>query len=406
MSRISGADGMMRNTLLIEALDPDLRAVRWVAFDAGGGAPDGVSRGTLEQAAALAAGRRVWLLVPATETLLTEARVPSRNRQRVLKALPFALEEQLAGHLDDLHFALGPSRDELHPVAVVARARMDAWLGACAAAGLQPDVLVPDVLILPLEAGHWTLWLRDESAMVRSGALEGFGCDRANLPLMLRHWREPVVPPLRVFGDPGELVAEGFEVEAEPGDPLLTMADAAGTPPLNLLQGRYSRSEQLSRLWRPWRATAALLVAGVVLGALYLGVDYHRLGQEQARIEAATAELFQQALPGSRMVNPRAQLQQRLASLERVAGGGPADFLALLGQAGPVLRGTGGLELQGANFRDGTLDLELTVANLQVLDRLKQQLAQDGGLSAEIQSAAADGEQRVKSRLRIAGGGS
>ena len=106
------------------------------------------------------------------------------------------------------------------------------------------------------------------------------------------------------------------------------------------------------------------------------------------------------------MVNPRAQLQQRLAALERGPGGGQADFLALLQQAGPVLRGTGGLELRGANFRDGTLDLELTVANLQVLDQVKQRLAEAGGLVAEIQSATADADQRVQSRLRIAGAGS
>ncbi|MCA1805925.1 MAG: type II secretion system protein GspL [Xanthomonadaceae bacterium] len=398
----------MRNTLLIEATDPDLHTVRWLAFDAGGATPEGVRAGRLEEAAALAAGRRVLLLVPATELLLTQARVPSRNRQRILKAVPFALEEQLAGNLDELHFALGPVRGEDHPVAVVARARMDAWLETCAAAGLQPDVLLPEVLALPLEEGQWTLLLRQEQAAVRTGALEGFGCERANLPLLLRQWREQEVPPLRVLGDPApELAQAGFELrEAEPRDPLLVMADRlADGPPLNLLQGRYSRSEQFSRLWRPWRATAALLVAGLVLDIVYLGIDYHRLGQEQARLEVATVELFRQALPGAtRMVNPRAQLQQRLAALERGAGGGQAGFLALLGQAGSVLRGTGGLELQGANFRDGTLDLELTVANLQVLDQLKQQLAQAGGLVVEIQSATADADQRVKSRLRIAGG--
>lgn len=400
----------MRNTLLIEANDPDLRTVRWVAFDAGGAAPEGVRAGGLEEAAVAAAGRRVVLLVPATELLLTQARVPSRNRQRVLKAVPFALEEQLAADLDSLHFALGPVRGEEHPVAVVAQTRMDTWLAACAAAGLLPDALLPDALALPLAEHQWTLYLEGGRATVRTGTLEGFGCERANLPLLLRLREESEVPPLRLLGaaDP-ELANEGFELrEGDLLDPLLAMADSlAGGLPLNLLQGRYSRAEQLGRLWRPWRATAALLLGGLVLGSVYLGIDYYRLGQEQAGLELAIADAFRQALPGAaRMVNPRAQLEQRMAALERGPGGGQADFLALLRQAGPVLRGTAGLDLRGANFRDGTLDLELTVASLQVLDQLKQQLAQAGGLVAEIESATADGEQRVKSRLRIAGAGS
>jgi general secretion pathway protein L len=418
---------MMRNTVLIEAADPDLHSVRWLVLDAAGAAPDGVRTGTLQEAAAATASRRVLLLVPATELLLTRARVPSRNRQRVLKAVPYALEEQLAGDVDGLHFALGAARDEEYPVAVVARSRMDGWLAACASAGLQPEALLPDLLALPLAEGRWTLRVQGEQAAVRCGPTEGFGCERANLAQLLRLWpvshpsRESATdplsppadatpPPLQALGvPPAELAGEGFELlPPDPRDPLLAMAEvlAADGLPLNLLQGRYSRSEQLSRLWQPWRATAALLVTGLALGMVYLGIDYYRLGQEQARLGVAIESVFRQALPdAARMVNPRAQLEQRLAALQ----GGPgsqADFLALLQQAGPVLRGTGGLELRGANYRDGTLDLELTVADLQVLDQVKQRLAQDGGLMAEIQSATADGDKRVSSRLRIAGAGS
>lgn len=400
----------MRNTLLIQAADPDLRTAHWLRFDAAGAAPDGIRAGRLEEAAGAAAGRRVVLLVPGTEVLLTVARVPSRNRQRVLKAVPFALEEQLAGNLDELHFALGAPRGEEHPVAVVDLARMDAWLAACAAAGLQADALVPEPLALPQEEGRWTLWHGEGRAAVRTGPVAGFGCEPENLVALLRLAGKEEMPSLRVLGTPTpDLAQAGFDLQ--PGDdrePLLRMAESlsAGLP-LNLLQGRYSRREQLGRLWKPWRATAALLLAGLVLGGVYLGLDYHRLGQEQARLETAIAEVFRLALPeATRMVNPRAQLQQRLAALERGPGGGQADFLALLRQAGPVLRGTGGLELRGANFRDGTLDLEVTVANLQVLDQVKQRLAEAGGLVAEIQSATADADQRVQSRLRIAGAGS
>jgi general secretion pathway protein L len=414
----------MRNTVLIEAVDPDLQAVRWLVVDAAGASPDGVRSGTLQDAAAAAAGRRVYLLVPATDCLLTRARVPSRNRQRVLKAVPYALEEQLAGTIDELHFALGTPRDEEYPVAVVAQARMDAWLAACAAAGLQPEAVLPEQLALPGGAGSWALRAYDDRVAVRTGPLEGFGCERANLALLLGLWSEAVppgesaaapeacavTPPLQVLGEAlPELDGQGFErLPPDPRDPLQVMAGTlAGGPPLNLLQGRYSRSEQLSRLWQPWRATAALLLAGLALGSVYLALDYYRLGQEQTRLAADIETVFRQAMPGAtRMVNPRAQLEQRLAALQGGARGGQADFLALLQQAGPVLRGTGGLELQGANYRDGTLDLELSVANLQILDQVKQQLAEGGGLVAEIQSATADGEQRVKSRLRIAGAGS
>ena len=400
----------MRNTLLIQLADSTSDRARWVTFDGAGAAPAGVQEGVLAEVAGQAPGRRVLVLVPTTEVLLTQAHVPSHKRQRVLKAVPFALEEQLAGEIDDLHFALGSASGEDHPVAVVANDRMDAWLASCAEAGLQPDALLPDALALPLIDGHWTLQVRGGIAAVRSGPLQGFGCEADNLVTLLRLWDEAAVPALRVLGNvPSQLASEDFVLDpVETRDSLLLMAEAlADGVPINLLQGRYSRSEQLSRLWKPWRATAALLVAGLVLASVYSGVNYYRMGQLQQQLAAEIEAVFRRALPDVRkLVNPRAQLQQRLDALQRGQGGGEVDFMALLAKAGPALRGSGGVEVQGANYRDGQLDLELTVESLQLLDQLKQQLSQQAGLAAEIQSATADADRKVKSRIRISGVGS
>jgi general secretion pathway protein L len=70
-----------------------------------------------------------------------------------------------------------------------------------------------------------------------------------------------------------------------------------------------------------------------------------------------------------------------------------------------VLKGMEGVEVSAATFRAGRLDVELTVANLQLLDQLKQALMESGRLAVEIQSATTGKDQRVQSRLRIVGVG-
>ena len=112
--------------------------------------------------------------------------------------------------------------------------------------------------------------------------------------------------------------------------------------------------------------------------------------------------VFLEAFPGTkRVVDPRVQMQQQLEQLQRRAGGG-ARFLSLLARSANILRAAQDIEISGASYRAGKLDVDLTAANLQVLDQLKQSLAASG-LSVEIQSAAADAGQRVKGRLRIQG---
>jgi type II secretory pathway component PulL len=112
--------------------------------------------------------------------------------------------------------------------------------------------------------------------------------------------------------------------------------------------------------------------------------------------------VFLESFPGTRrVVDPRVQMQQQLEKLQRRAGKS-TRFLALLARSADVLRTAKDIEIAGASYRAGRLDVDLTALNLQVVDKLKQSLTAHG-LKVEIQSAAADAGQRVKSRLRIQG---
>ncbi len=401
----------MRNTLLIHMTDSRGQRVRWLSTVGAGEGLSAVQEGSISEAAADANGRRVVVLVPSMDVLLTHAKVPSKNRQRVEKAVPYALEEQLAGDIEDSHFALGAPTDDDYPVAVVSHDQMEAWLEVCTEAGLQPDVLMPDLLALPQDEEHWGVLVQHDYAVVRTGTMKGFACEQENLVSLLPLMTEAELPELIPVSDCGAMLeAAGFRVQSieESRDALQYMAEqlAQGIA-LNLLQGPYSRREQLSRLWRPWRVTAALLAAQLVVVCVYYGIQYYRLGKEQTMLSAKTEEVFRAALPDVRkMVNPRAQMEQRLKALQGSGGSTEFAFLAMVEQAGPALRGTNGVEVQGANYRDGQLDLELTVDNLQLLDQLKQSLSNNTGLVADIQSATADADRKVKSRLRISGVGS
>ena len=159
-------------------------------------------------------------------------------------------------------------------------------------------------------------------------------------------------------------------------------------------------------MMRPWRATAALLLAGLLVSTVVMGIDYFRLDRESDQLRAEIEDTFRKALPGvTRIVNPRAQLQQQLEQLQRGMGAG-GGFLGLLARSGTVFKDVQGVEVQGVTFRAGRLDVDLAVSNLQLLDELKQKLSQGGKLAVDIQSATTAADQRVQSRLRIQGSSS
>ena len=102
----------MRNTLLMRADSVANDAWRWLRLDADGIPQGSIHIGSLHSAAGEGAGQRVVVLVPGTECLLTGVHIPGRNRQKLLRAVPYALEDQLSDEVENLHFALGEQRAE------------------------------------------------------------------------------------------------------------------------------------------------------------------------------------------------------------------------------------------------------------------------------------------------------
>jgi general secretion pathway protein L len=381
-----------------------------------GGSPVGVRSGSLEAAVAAATGMRAVVLVPGIECLLTTVQIPGHSRKKLLQAVPYALEEQLSDEVENLHFAVAAApEDGAWPVVVVSNHYMEALQQQIADAGLDVQQVVPELLAIPYDENEISVLLDNEQALVRTGRSSGYAVDTDNLGLMLTGRQsededEPM-PVLRLIAAPGTLLPETIEYDGEVRlepllcDPLEVFAQGLDAGAINLLQGRYSRAAEWGQALRPWRATAALLLAGILVSNVVMGIDYYRLSRESEQLRAQIEKTFKTALPGTkRIVNPRVQMQQQLDKLQRRQGSG-VNFLTLLAQSGAVLKGRQGVDITGATFRAGRLDVDLTVADLQLLDQLKQALMQNGSLTVEIQSATTGPDQRVQSRLRIQGAG-
>lgn len=403
----------MRDTLLLRAESVAGDSWRWLRLEADGRPRGGIHAGSLADAASEAGGLRVVVLVPAADCLLTTVQVPGRNRQKLLRAVPYALEEQLSDEVEKLHFALGDALDDGGwPVAVISRQVMDRLVDALDATDMDVQQLVPDVLAIPRRDKEISALVVDDVVLVRKGRAEGYVVDSDNLDMLLAMQGEAdEVPALRLFVA-ADMSPPGIDnwpgethVETWSSDPLNLYAAGLGSRPLNLLQGPYSKAGEWERIWKPWRATAALLVAGVLVSFAAMVVDYYRLSAETEQLQAQIEETFRKASPETkRVVNPRVQMQQKLDSLQK-GGADTRGFLALLGKTGKVLKDIKDVELGGITYRAGRLDVDLKIGNLQMLDQLKQALTGNGDLKVEIQSATTGADQRVQGRMRIQGVG-
>lgn len=406
----------MAEILTLRCHDSDIRQVSWQIQ---GGLQILQGEGLIEDAAVLARGRRTLVLIPGEETLITEVSIPTKNRQRLLQAAPYALETELTQDIEQLHFALGAS-DGATPVIILARDKLQAWLERLESAGIDPVGLYPELLCLPLPPEGWSLYLDQEQLLVRSGPFQGFSVDRLNgaemLGLALQQAGESAPREIRCYRLAGSDPLPGLETLLEDApfeeirldDPAqltdLLARELNEKQQINLLQGEFQRVDKLTLQWRRWMP-AAILAAVALLSSLTLNIlDYYRYQGESEALNSRTRQLFRQAFPEiKRVIDPRQQMEQQLKTMRGGGAGGSAQFAALFVPAASIIQESPNTTLEGISFRDGQLDLQLDIKELQALEALKKSIEKQR-LAVEIRAANASGN-KVRSQLRITGAG-
>jgi len=372
---------------------------------------------TLEEASKQVLGTQVIVLVPTADVLLTRVTVPTKNHQRMLKAIPFALEEYLASDVEKLHFAVGSrNEDGTVNVAVVAHETMLQWQEKLRTAGLQPHFLIPDVQAMPATQDMWHILLENEQAFIRSTE-QSLMVDSSNadtfLSLMLGDQKEQLPAAITIhdcrqggFDSWQPNISPTINLIQEPcKEGLFSFIPADGInvrQNINLLQDVYSRREQLGKLWRPWRFAASL--AGVWF-ILQLGMNINetiQLENKSENLRQQTIQIYRSTFPeAKKVVNPKVQMERKLAELRGGGASGAEGLLSLLRSSSGELTATKGLILKSMRYnKAGELNLEVEVPSLQVLDEVKQRLAKQEYIEVEIQSAAAK-DNKVQGRLQI-----
>jgi general secretion pathway protein L len=373
----------------------------WLAQNAAARALSASNAGT-PPAPALARAQRVIVLVPAEEVLLLDAPRLTGPRAQFLKALPFALEDQLASAVEELHFAV-PDRlgENRVPVAIVRRATLRGWLDRLASEGVRPDAIYAETQALPTDGG--CVVVEDARAFWRTPTHAG-ACDLAALADWLSLDNTlPAGWDVHDFRDarPLSLPVAPLRYHAGSRDALAFLA-AQPEPSLNLLQGEFTPAHRQAPAQQVWRSAAMLAAAALLLLFVYYGADTWRLARQSTRLDAAAHAALHEGFPDMDKVagDPRALMQSALTGLR--GGGDSTGLVPLLGRIAPILGSTTRTTLTALEYHNATLELGLRAPDVPTLDLMRERLA-GLGLKVEV-TAANSGAEGIDGRLRIAGG--
>jgi general secretion pathway protein L len=404
----------MTESLVIRLRSTEDAPASWLIIDGNGARSGPVVNGPIADALSLSQSRRTVIVLPAAEVTLAEPDLPPvRGASRIAQAVPFAIEEQLASDLENLHFAVGArnAAASATPVAIVARSVLDRWQAVWEAAGIHPDAAYAESSLIPAAPNATVLVLDEDTLHVKRPGAVAYALDALTLATSLEL-------ALATAGDGGEHVTfyagtadyeankdviealrertATLQVKLLPDGVLpLFAAQLPTARAVNLLQGSYAPPSSFGSQLRQWRLPAALTVATLLVFLGVQGVKLWQLRQAEQKLNAEIAQTFESILPGQPMVDPRAQVQGVLAR----AGGGAGALLPAVSLLAQAVAQAPATRVEGMNFRGGVLELRVVAPTIEALDGIREAMSSRGA-TVELQSTNPRNQQ-IEGRLHV-----
>lgn len=251
----------------------------------------------------LAPGERV-ICLPATLPLANKAKLNKKIRQ----ALPYQIEEQIIGPVEDLHWTVISSASPYY-LSGISQQLLQQWQTLFIAALLPLHRITPDSFCLPVAPDEgWSLLYDRQRCIIRQHKYCGLVIKAEWLPQL-------VSEQLRIdlYGNEPEAAPPAHWCYQAHGETLEILAHYATLSPVNLLEKPlYLAQKKRLPGWRIIPGIAAAGLLALCAGLLLSGQHYR---QQAARLEEKNISLYQALTHTQQKVsNPRFHLMQRLKS--------------------------------------------------------------------------------------------
>jgi general secretion pathway protein L len=383
----------------------------WIVLDDHSEIVQTVLHGDLKELHELINQYEIHVIIPGQDVLLTSADLPKLSRDRLLHALPYAVEEKLIDDIDHLHFSIGKITNHGIPTAIISKEKIESYLKQLSEFGISPTLMIPSILALPWSSNQWTVHCDDKISVVRIDTFNGFACDKTNLATLLQlqlletphkpdsiHIENTSQTLMNIALDP-ILINETLISEAHFLDKIAILL---GTQPyINLLQGSYRPKRKTTQTKKMWTLAGILAIAWFSLSLLSNSISFFILHHAKTMTDEDIQRIYSQQFPtATSVVAPRERMESALKKASADANSN--DFLILLGLLSNALTKTSDIYLLNFNYEEKRLNVTVSANSFNALDAFTEQLTKEN-LKAKQHNAAIAGD-KVKANIMISKG--
>jgi len=337
--------------------------------------------------------KKIELVIPAAQVLITRLRLPHAARRQGGSVLAYAVEEQIAGEPDANQVSWIGAVGEDDVLAVINKQRLKVWCDALEAAGIHDFEIQCETLLLPLPSGEWSIAWNGHEGFVRCGIFEGSTTDCGDrmtpplaLHMMLEAAQEKSVEPtsIGVYAGTRDAVPDleawsrklGVTVHFAGAWSWRTILPDAGVSLIRSRRYWSGFSGILARL----RPAAWVLGTALAIHALALVIDWTYLANEQRSLRQQMESRFRETFPEAvAVVDPALQMRRKLAEARHAVGHADgSDFLQMIERVAATTKSLPSGAVRALSYESGRMTIELAAVDQASVQRVVLALRQSG----------------------------
>lgn len=405
----------MADRLLVKLIPGDSSSAQVAMIDKHGQLSGPTRLISFEELAQLAKRQDLVVVMPGENVLLREAMLPQGRSVNPNNVVPWILEDELVEDIDQLHFvSVKKAKNNTAAVAIFNAEVIKQQLKPLIAHKLFPRLVVPEPLLLPLQANSWSVLEQDGQVVFRTGDYDG---GKVNVDLfeivatnLLNETDHDHLKSINVWEAEGSERISGFfrlhgyDVNRQdlPVNGLFDTAELSkSTLNLNLLNRLEVEGQSGGNSKKYF--VAAIVILGLAF-MVWLGdqaIHYQKLKNRQSEIAEASEKMFREAFPQvKRVVDPIVQAKQELEKRQGLSDSDNQGFLSLMYYFGDELKNNKKLKLTSVQYRKGQLSIRLVADSIATVETLKNNLEKKKLLQVEILSTTTQ-DKGIDTRLRI-----
>lgn len=332
------------------------------------------------------------VVLPSQAFSLHRVELPWLNEKKARAALPFALEDQLAQNLEELHFAYDRQHyaNGHYLVIVCDKNYLSSIIAQLGQHDLHFDAITLD----------WFALEKEEACLLTDGLVVSNDGFQGALSPELASLFLATLPPdhLRIYHcrDSLSLPLASAVTETNEEVVLWLAKRLQNRSFMNLCQGDFAQTGSQSNLMNWYKLALGMASVWLLTVLILSGIKLHHLNQQISDVDTKIAQIYHQFFPKSQQViSPKFRISQLLKNDSNTSDN---SFWILLDKLATASQHAG-IRIEQLRFQKNTLQVTLVCKDFNTLESLQNRLTSDN-LSVK-QTQASTREKKVVSTLEL-----